>query len=215
MSCVSVSWQVDYFSWALKARMFDHVRFSLTLLPLALWRYLTKFIGNFIPNTTVKFCRSRCILIPYYHVVKVIFILDYLLLTYPWYGSVLMSGSEQVQKMMHIAPGNEGATSLSKFWVTFMRNLWHVLKSPGQRLSHNCLTAHLQNKHLSEWFLSLCHDWFPYIILCWWKLPNSELRTFVSVGVGYLVCLVSICVLICVDWNWSWWWNKMKSLAIL
>lgn len=84
----------------------------------------------------------------------------------------------------------------SNFWATFMRNLWHVLKSPGQSLTHNYPTAHLQNKHLSEWFITLCQSWGLYMILCWWKRPKSAWAESIC-----CICWGPICSICCLLWG--------------
>lgn len=112
-------------------------------------------------------------------------------------------------------PGNEGVTPSSNFWAVFMRNLRHMLKSPGWSLSHNYLTAHLLNKNLLEWFIILCHCWVLYIILCRCKCSKSAWPE----SIRCICCLpqgvVWVCILICVDWYWSWLWNKVRFVAIL
>lgn len=206
--------------WGFLSLCFPHCLYLLwpslqeTLYPVAQW----------------KFCMSRYILIPHYHMVNaVIFVLDYLLVTYPWYGSMLMSGTEQEQTILHLAMREtpDQATSKQSSWETC-----DVLKSPGQSLSHNYLTAHLENKRLSEWFITLCHSWVlgfvynpllmetPKICLSW-----EHLLYLLEGGICYILfalgagggrsCLGLVCVLICVDWDSSWLWNKMRFVAIL
>lgn len=180
---------------SLESKNVVHLRFSCILLPSSTWSYLIRVMGNFVPNSLVKFWQSICILFPHYQVVYVIFFnLYHLLVTYPWYVSVLMSGycTEQVQ-MIHFACTNWGETHhWANFWATFIRNLWHVLKSPEQRVQSDNYDSHLQNKHLSKWLIIFCHGWFSSVILYWWKLPKSDL-CFCCRWTVWFVCYQFVC----------------------